>query len=155
MIDMKMFEQMKPAMDEKQFKAIVDASVKQADETVSIAKDNIDAMVQANSALVKNVEGLTKSLVTFQKQALDAALENFKALSGIKDVTEAVEIQSKFARERFDASVEEANKISEMTTKAADEAAKPIKARVEVAMQKAQALQKEATSKVNGAAKAA
>ncbi len=155
MIDMKMFENMKPAIDEKQFKTMVDAGVKQAEESVSVTKDNIDAVVQAQSVLVKNAEALTKSLVTFQKKAIDASIENIKALSGIKDVTEAVEIQSKFARERFDASVEEANKISELTTKATDEAAKPIKARVEVAMQKAQALQKEATSKVNGAAKAA
>ena len=155
MIDLNMFENMKPGIDEKQFKTMVDAGVKQAEESVSAAKDNIDATVQAQSVLVKNAETLTKSFVTFQMKALDASVENIKALSGIKDVTEAVEIQSRFARERFDASVEEANKISELTTKATDEAAKPIKARVEDAMQKAQALQKETASKMNGAAKAA
>lgn len=150
-----MFDKINTLIDEKQIKAGIDAGLKQVDETVELAQGNIDAVVEANAAVLKNTQVFAQQFVAFQKQAIDASVANIKALAGIKDMSEAVELQTKFARERFDASVEEANKLSEMTTKATDEAVKPLKARVEIAMQKGQALQQDLVKQAEQTAKAA
>lgn len=150
-----MFDKINTMIDEKQIKAGMDAGLKQIDETVELTKGNLDAVVEANAAVVKNAQVFTKQMIAFHKQTLDASVANIKALTGIKDVSEAVELQSKFARERIDASIEEANKLSEMTTKATDEAVKPLKARVEVAMAKGQAIQQDLVKQAEETAKAA
>ncbi|MEX0696165.1 MAG: phasin family protein, partial [Dongiaceae bacterium] len=57
-----------------------------------------------------------------------------KAMAEAKTLREAVAAQGDYARASFDSLVAESGKVSEISVKVADEALRPIRARVEVAV---------------------
>ena len=66
----------------------------------------------------------------------DHALEGAKALSGVKSVNEAAELQAKFAKAALEKVVAEGTKLQEASVKLAESAFAPVNARFTVAMEK-------------------
>ncbi len=69
----------------------------------------------------------------------DASFDLFKQLSRPLPVADAVQLQTAFARERFEALVDYSKDVQAMVTKAGSEAAKPAKAIFDKAMSSAKA----------------
>ena len=67
----------------------------------------------------------------FARTALEQNAETAQAVFASKNVQDATEVQSAWARGAFDTYVSQAGKLTEMTTKVTSEAFAPIQARID------------------------
>jgi len=104
------------------------------------------AAEEATDMLEDSLEATRDSVRTVQFKALDmakanadAAFELMRQLLGTTSVADAVQIQTAFARDRFEAMVDFSKDVQATVTKASAEAAKPAQAMLEKAMSVAKA----------------
>jgi phasin family protein len=100
------------------------------DQFYAFNKHNFDAMMAAGDVYMKGVESFNQAVMETARKNVEAGLANTKAVFGAKNLKEAVDLNNEFARKAFDDVVADATRFSEMTTKIANEAAKPLSARV-------------------------
>lgn len=131
----KHFEQTMAATKEQVEKSSAQV-LKGYDEMTALTKENVDAVVQAGSIVVKGVEEIGKEVVAYSQASFDKSVATGKALLSAKSLREVVDLQNDYAKSSFDAFVAEANRLSELTVKVANEAFAPLSARVNVAVEK-------------------
>ena len=92
-------------------------------------KENVEAYMQATTAVTKAFERINGEVVAFSKQQVEDGVAAFKAVSGAKSVQEAWEVQTDFAKSALDAYIAQATKINDLWMDAAKQAAQPFTAR--------------------------
>ena len=107
---------------------------KQFDEAVAVSRESIDAYVQSSKTLTTGFETLIKEYIEYSNKAFDNAIEASKALTSVKTPQEAIDLQSKIARETFEEMVDEGKKVSDMTAGIIKEAFEPISGQVQKAV---------------------
>ena len=114
------------------FRSMAEQSLTQTREAYSRMRD---VAGEATDLLEESFETTRDSLRDVQFKALDAAKNNADAtfdfmrkLLTVTSVADAVQIQSTFARERFEALVDYSKDVQTVMTKATTEAAKPARA---------------------------
>jgi phasin family protein len=100
------------------------------------SKENLDATVAATTIFAKGFEAIGKEWMTFTQDAMEASAQAAKALLAARTLREAVDVQTDWAKTSFDKVVAESTKLSEISVKVANEAAEPISARVNAAIEK-------------------
>jgi len=108
-----------------------DQALATLDEVLAFNKQNYDAVVAAGDIYLKGVEALNAALIATAQKTVAAGLANTQAVLSAQSLQEAVDLQNGFARQAFDDAVAETAKLSELTTKVANDAVKPITARVQ------------------------
>lgn len=111
------------------------AAQKNLDELVALNKDNYEAFVKSGDIVAKGAEQFGKELATYTEATVTEGQAYLKQVTGVKTVNELVDLQSAVAKTSFDKAVAEANKLSEMGVKMAQDAFAPIQARFEAAAQ--------------------
>ena len=101
------------------------------DKVLSFNQQNYAAVVAAGDIYLKGIEAFNAALIATAEKTVAAGLANTQAVLSAANLQAAVELQSGFARRAFDDAVAETAKLSELTTKVANDAAKPITARVQ------------------------
>jgi phasin len=121
------------------FREMAEKSVAQAREGYAKMKG---AAEEATDLLEESLETARANTMDLSHVALDAAKANFDAgfaflkdFMAVKTVSEAVELQTAFARERFEASTASAKDMQAKVTKMSEEAAKPVKAALTKSME--------------------
>lgn len=107
-----------------------EAAFKGYDDIKGQGKDNLDAVVRANSVLAKGVETLGQEMIGFATASVAAQVAAAQALAGAKTFQVVIELQNTYARASFDQFVAESARLSELTLKVASETAEPLQARV-------------------------
>jgi len=105
-------------------------AAKSFDELAAVQKGNVEAFFAAQAAATKGAEAIGEQVFAFNRKAVDAGLETMKAMFGIKSFQDALELQTGFARERFEDLVAESAKLSELTIQTSRDTAEPITARL-------------------------
>ena len=101
------------------------------DDIVAFNQNNFDAIVASSTAFAKGFEQLTKEYVAFASASFENAVEASKQISTVKTVNEAVELQTKIAKDSWDKAVAEGQKISEISTVIFKTASAPLSERVQ------------------------
>jgi phasin family protein len=70
------------------------------------------------------------------KASMEESLSAFKALSSVKSLKEAFELQTAYARSTLEKTVAESSKLTDASFKLTEQALAPITARVTVAVEK-------------------
>lgn len=112
--------------------------IKSMDEVVAFNKGNFDAVVKTGNLAVKGFEALSKAYMAAAKVQFDAVESYSKAVSGVKDVKEVVELQSTLFKKNMDTAVAESKKIAELHVKVANDTFAPMTERVEAAQKVAE-----------------
>jgi len=104
------------------------------------------AAEEATDVMEESFEGTRESLREVQFKALDAARANVDAtfdlarnLLGVTSVSDAIQLQTAFARERFEAFVDYSKDVQSALTKVTSEAGKPAKALLDRTLSQAKA----------------
>lgn len=136
----------KLAAPEAHYEAVLDAGkeavaalnkgVKDYEGLVAEGKENLEALVQANTAAVAGAERLNKELVAYLREGLAANLAVAKALAGVKTVQDVVELQKGYVEVTLEKAVTTGTKLSQSTIAVANDVAEPLKARAKVALDK-------------------
>lgn len=108
---------------------------KSYEDVMTFNKANMDALVQSGTKFATGFEAITKEAFTFTSKAMESAMENAKTLATMKNPSEAIALQQKLAKEAWEASVAETNRLAEMSTVVSKSALEPIQARYKVAFE--------------------
>ena len=97
----------------------------------SIGRSNFEAFVKASQIALEGYGAWAQTAFGFARTALEQNAETAQAVFASKNVQDATEVQSAWARGAFDTYVSQAGKLTEMTTKVTSEAFAPIQARID------------------------
>lgn len=109
-----------------------------AEKSVTQARENYEkvkaAAEEATDVLEDTYETARKSMLEFNLKAIDTAKSNsdatfefVKDFAGVKTLSEAVELQTAFARKQFESLTAQAKEFQELATKLSSEATSPLK----------------------------
>lgn len=122
------------------------------DDIVAFNQNNFDAFVASSTVFAKGVEELTKEYVAFASGTFEDAVEASKQLVAVKSVNEAVDLQTKIAKESWEKAVAEGQKITEISTGIFKEASAPLSERVQATVDAATDTAKKAAKTTKKAA---
>lgn len=126
------------AQTQAHFAKFMPQASKSFEDLAAQGKANMEALVKAGELAQAGAKTLGDELTSLNKAAVEANVANVKALMAVKDVQEAIELQSGQVREGFDKWLAESNKVAELSLKIATDVAEPIQARANVAAEEVQ-----------------
>jgi len=109
---------------------------KAAEEAAAFGRGNAEALAKATQAYVAGVQDLSRQTMAMVQGLTDQALEGAKALSHVRSLKEATEIQAGLARATFERAIAETTKLQETALKVVEQSFAPISARVTLAVEK-------------------
>jgi phasin family protein len=119
-----------------QVKEGVEKAMKTAEEFVAFGQGNLEAIMKAGQIWATGMQDLSKHVAAAAQASLDEGMSAFKALSGVKSLKDAFELQSSYARAALEKSLAESGKLTDASIKLTEQALAPITARVNVAVEK-------------------
>jgi phasin family protein len=127
-----------PAVESAQAKVKqgMEKAMKTAEEFVAFSQGNVEAFVKSSQIWVTGVQDLSKSFVAAAQASMEEGISTFKALTGVKSVKEAFDLQAAYARSTLEKSVAESGKLTDASFKLTEQALAPITARVTVVVEK-------------------
>ncbi len=119
-----------------EMKANMEKAFKSAEELMSFSQGNVDAVVKSGQIWAAGVQELSKSFATLAQAQMDQTASLWKAMSGVKSLKDAMDLQTNLARSTVEAAVNETGKITDASMKLAEQTFAPITARVSLAVEK-------------------
>jgi phasin family protein len=98
-------------------------------------KEQFDAASSFATLYSKNVQKLAAEAADYSKKSMEQGAAALEKLMGAKSLDKAIEVQSDYAKQAYEAYIAQATKVGEVYASLAKEAAKPF----ETAFAKAQA----------------
>jgi phasin family protein len=114
----------------------VEKVVKTAEKLVAFNQGNMEAFVKSSQIWATGVQDISKQFAAAAQASLDESISAFKALTSVKSLKDALELQSSFARAAMEKSLAESGKLTDASFKLTEQALAPIAARVSVAVEK-------------------
>ena len=114
----------------------VEKAMKTAEELVAFNQGNVEALVKSSQIWATGMQDLSKHFAAAAQASLDESMSAFKALTGVKSLKDAFELQTSFARSALEKSLTESGKLTDASFKLTEQALAPITARVSVAVEK-------------------
>lgn len=109
---------------------------KAAEEAAEFGRGNLEAMTKAAQTLTVGLQDIGKQVFAVSQALTDQALENAKALTSVRSLKEATDIQTAFARASLERAMAETARLQEATFRLAEQTSAPITARVTLAVEK-------------------
>ncbi|WP_439815337.1 phasin family protein [Zavarzinia sp. CC-PAN008] len=107
------------------------------DELARISKDNVDAVMQSNTAAIKAIESLSAELVAFSKNSLEDSLAATKAIMSAKSMQQVIELQTDYTKSALDAFLAQSTRIGELLMSLSKDTAAPLNARLNAGLARA------------------
>ncbi len=119
-----------------QVRRTADGVFKAAEEAAAFGRGNVEALAKSAQAYVSGVQDLSRQAAAMVQGLTDQALEGAKALSNVRSLKEAAEIQANLARAAFERTVSETTKLQEAALKVAEQSFAPLSERMTLAVEK-------------------
>ncbi len=110
-------------------------AMKTAEQVAQFSQGNLEAVMKSSQILATGLTDMSKLMAESARASLDETMSTFKALTSVKSLKEAFELQSTFARARMEKAMSESGKLTEHSLKLAEQAFAPISARVNAAVE--------------------
>ena len=102
---------------------------------VAVGKDNLEALTASGKIWTAGVQDLTKQFAATTKASFEESVAAFKALTSVKSVKEAIELQTAYGKAAMTKAMAESTALTEASRKLTEEALAPITARISVAVE--------------------
>lgn len=131
-------EKARAAMEKslEQFSKGTEGLVKAAEEVAEFGRGNVEAVTKAAQTWATGAQELARQAMALAQGLTDQTLEGAKALSTVKSLNEAAEIQAKYAKAAVEKAVAETAKFQEAVFKLTEASVAPLSARFTVAVEK-------------------
>lgn len=106
------------------------------EDVAAFNKSNVDALVKSGAVLAKGAQDFNALWFGFAQASLEDGIAATKALLGCKTLQQVAEVQGDLVKSSYDKLVSESRKMSDMSVKVAENAAKPIAGRLNVTVEK-------------------
>jgi len=114
----------------------MEKAMKTAEELVSFSQGNMEAMIKAGQIWATGVQDLTKHVAAAAQASMEEGMSTIKALTSVKSLKDAIELQAAFARSAMEKTMTESGKLTDASMKLTEQAMAPITARVTIAVEK-------------------
>jgi phasin family protein len=101
----------------------------------AIGKENLEAFTASGKIWAAGVQDLTRQFAATAKASIEESVATFKALTTVKSVKEAVELQSSYSKAAVAKALAESTKLTEASMKLTEQALAPITARMAAAVE--------------------
>lgn len=119
-----------------QFKEGITKSMKTAEEVLAFSQGNVEALIKSGQIWSTGMQDLSKQMASSMQASYEEAMSAFKALTTVKSLKEAVDLQVGLARSAVEKSVTESSKYTDASFKLAEQAIAPISSRMTLAVEK-------------------
>jgi|SRR5579859_243053 len=109
--------------------------IKSTEDFVALGQANMEAFVKSGQIWTAGVQELMKQFAEMAKASFDESVATFKAISSAKSVTEAMDLQSKFATSAAGRALAESNKLIHASIKLTEQTLAPLTARATSAVE--------------------
>ena len=109
--------------------------IKTTEKVAQFSKGNLEAVVKSGQILTSGLTDMSRLMAENARTGFEEAMSVFKAITSVKSVKEAFELQSSFARTRMEKVMSESGQLTEHSLKIAEQAFAPISARVNAAVE--------------------
>jgi phasin family protein len=109
--------------------------MKTPEEFISFNQANIEAFVKSSQIVATGLQDLTRLFAASAQASIDETVSTFRALSSVKTVKEAFDLQASLARSAMEKAVAQTGHVAETSLKLAEQAMAPIASRVTVAVE--------------------
>lgn len=107
-----------------------------AEELMSFQQGNFEAMMKSGQIWATGLQDLGRHWAASAQAQMDETMGTVKAMTAVKSLREAVELQSTLARSSVEKVVTEGSKITDVTMKLAEQTLAPITARLSLAAER-------------------
>jgi phasin family protein len=88
-------------------------AMKTAEELVAFSQGNVEALMKCSQIWAAGMQDLSKHFAAAAQASLDESMSAFKALTSVKSLKDAFELQSSFARTALEKSMAESGKLTD------------------------------------------
>jgi len=111
-------------------------TIKSAEDLVAFNQGNVEAFMKSSQIWATGLQDLGKLFAANAQAQIDESVATVKALTSVKSLKEAVDLQSSLAKSTVEKLVAESGKLSDASLKLAEQAMAPLTARVTLAAEK-------------------
>ena len=99
---------------------------KNIEDFQKFGKEQFEAATSVGSAWTKGVQQIATEATDYSKKSFEASSSMMEKLMGVKSVEKAVEIQTEFAKQSYEAFIAQSTKFGELFTNLAKDSFKPV-----------------------------
>jgi phasin family protein len=114
-----------------QMKEGVTRAMKTAEQVAHFSQGNMEALMKSSQIWASGWQDISKAMAA----TMDETMSALKALTGVKSLKEAIDLQTSFAKTSMEKAMAESGKLTENSLKLAEQAFAPISARVNAAVE--------------------
>ncbi|WP_424136863.1 phasin family protein [Roseomonas chloroacetimidivorans] len=111
-------------------------SMKAAQEFAEFSRGNAETLAQVAQTWMIGTQDISRQAFGFAQSLTEQALEGARALSGVKSLKEAAEIQATYTRNTLDRVMSETAKLQEASFRLAEQVSAPVTQRVTLAVER-------------------
>jgi phasin family protein len=120
---------------QSKMKENMEKALKTAEELVQFGQGNVEAWVKSGQILSAGLQDLGKQVAANAQATFDETISTFKALTSVKSLREAFDLQAALTRATVEKGVAETSRLTEASFKLAEQAAAPLAARFTLAVE--------------------
>ena len=109
--------------------------MKTTEDFVSFGQGTVEALVKSGQIVATGLQDIGKLMAASAQASMEEAMSTFRALSGVRSVKEAIDLQATLARSAVEKTLTQSGQVAETSFKLAEQAMAPITSRVSLAVQ--------------------
>ena len=114
----------------------MEKAMKTAEEFVAFSQGNLDAFVKSGQIWAAGMQDISKQVAATAQASFEETLSTFRALTGVKSLKDAVDLQASLARSTLEKTVTESSRLTDASMKLAEQTIAQLTARVTLAVEK-------------------
>lgn len=114
----------------------MDKAMKTAEELVAFGQGNMEALIKSGQIWSSGMQDLSRQMAATAQASFEETVSTFKALSGVKSLKDAIDLQATLARSTMEKTFSESGKLTDASFKLAEQALAPLTARMTAAVEK-------------------
>ena len=109
--------------------------MKTAEQFITFGQGNVEALVKSSQIVATGLQDISKQIAANAQAAVEETLTTYRALSTVRSIKEAFDLQANLARTTFEKAVSQAGQLTETSFKLAEQAFQPLAGRVTLAVE--------------------
>jgi len=114
----------------------MEKAMKTAEEFVAFGQGNLEALLKSGQIWAAGVQDLSKQMAATAQASFDETMSTFKAMTSVKSLKDAMDLQASLARSTLEKTLAESGKLTDASFKLTEQAIAPLTARVTLAVEK-------------------
>jgi phasin family protein len=114
----------------------MEKAMKTAEEFVAFSQGNLEAVVKSGQIWAAGVQDIGKQIAANAQASLDETMSTFKAMTSVKSLKDAFDLQASLARSTIEKTLAESGKLTDASVKLTEQTLAPLTARFTLAMEK-------------------